>query len=455
MKISEQTRENEHRTTREAQRGTPLGGKFHSILFRKLFIKRLCTLAAVIALCAACAGTADAQEAQESQEAQKTPGAQVFRYRFMEGDSYRINSTVRETVYVNRRYSHSAEITNRITVDVSDARTGAAPEETSALNTCTFMTSERNSTGTFTWGREYESVFRQNALGVYDIGEEYFMPTVRNVPTFPIGAVKPGETWTGTGEEAHDLRGKFALQTPYRIPFTVTYTYKGPVTDSGKTLHHIEAEYTMSFKSPQAVADYPVATRGWSRQQIFWDNELGLCPRYSEEFRIQLELLSGEVIEYKGTARAELTETKLMERDRIVQEMNDEISRLGIPNVNAQSTDEGITISIENIQFDADSSRLLPSEKFKIQKLAALLERYPDRELLITGHTALAGTEAARLKLSEERASAVARYLAEIGVREEYNLYTRGFGAEKPLVPNTTEANRARNRRVEITILEK
>ncbi|HPA10619.1 MAG TPA: OmpA family protein, partial [Treponemataceae bacterium] len=100
-------------------------------------------------------------------------------------------------------------------------------------------------------------------------------------------------------------------------------------------------------------------------------------------------------------------------------------------------------------------ARLMPAEKEKITRIAALLERYPDKELLNSGHTALAGTPGARQKLSEERAEAVAQFLVEMGVRSEYNVYTRGFGAERPVAPNTTEANRARNRRVEITILEK
>jgi outer membrane protein OmpA-like peptidoglycan-associated protein len=114
-----------------------------------------------------------------------------------------------------------------------------------------------------------------------------------------------------------------------------------------------------------------------------------------------------------------------------------------------------VTISIENIQFDADSANLLPQEKEKVRKLAGILERFPDKDLLISGHTALAGTAAARQKLSEERAAAVARYLVEMGVREDYKVYTRGFGSDKPVAANDTEANRARNRRVEITVLDK
>ena len=213
-------------------------------------------------------------------------GAETFRYRFVEGDSYRINSTVKESVYVNRVLSHTADITNRITVAVSDVKPATATTPASARHDCTFMTSERNTNRAFTWGREYASIFRRDELGKYTIGDEYFMPTVRNVPTFPVGDVKPGDTWTGTGEEAHDLRDTLGVDKPYKVPFNVTYTYKGPVQKDGKTLHQILAEYTMFFEAPvenyheldKGNLDYPISTMGYSKQNIYWDNELGLIP---------------------------------------------------------------------------------------------------------------------------------------------------------------------------------
>lgn len=389
-------------------------------------------------------------------------GAETFRFKYIEGDSYRVNSTVRESVYQNRVLAYSTDITNRITVAVSDVRPGTGGGLESALQTCTFMTSERALSQTYEWGREYISAFRRDALGFYDIPSDAFMPVVRNVPTFPDRDVKIGETWTGTGEEAHDLRDTFGIETPFKVPFTVTYAYKGPVERNGKKLHLIEAEYTMLFNSPKKTGlkaaesrDYPVSTMGYSRQKIYFDNELGLVPYYSEDFRIQLTLASGSVFEFRGTAEAIVTETKLMDRTQAAKEMNEEISRLGIADARASATEDGITISLENIQFEADSANLLPSERVKIAKLAALLERYPDKDLLVSGHTALAGTVASRQKLSEERAAAVAREIVALGVRNDYNVYTQGFGADKPLVPNTSEENRARNRRVEITILEK
>ncbi len=391
--------------------------------------------------------------------------AEVFRYQFSEGDNYRINSTVTETVMDDRVLHHSAEITNRITVTVSDVRPATTDTRSSAKYDCTFMTSEKNSSKTFSWGREYQSVFRRTDLGVMDITDEYFMPVVRNVPTFPERDIKKGETWTGNGEEAHDFRDYFGIAKPFKVPFTVTYTYEGPVQKEGKNLHLIQAEYTLFYDAPAsakpsagakaASSDYPVTTMGYSKQHIYWDNDLGLIPFYDEVFRIQLQLSSGRIIEYNGSANATVVDTKLMDRNKIVKEMNDEITRMGIKDTSASATENGVTLSLENIQFEADSPNLLPSEKEKIIKLAALLERYPDKELLISGHTALAGTAASRQKLSEQRAEAVARFLVEKGVRNDYNVYTRGFGAEKPIAPNDTEENRARNRRVEITILEK
>lgn len=380
--------------------------------------------------------------------------AETFRFIYREGDNYRINSIVTQRVYINRRISHSAEINNRIKVSVV-----SVDDDGSGEHEARFMTTERTSNRSFSWGREYESRFSRNPRGRFTIDSRYFMPVVRDVPVFPEHDVAPGERWKSEGQEAHDLRDQFGLAEPFTVPFTAEYTYVGRVKKDGKTLHHIQVEYNLFSDTPeqltqQATGDYPATTMGYSRQNLYWNNEEGFLDHYTEEFRIQMQLASGTVIEFRGEARAEVTETELLDRERIVREMNDELNRLGIADTRASSTAEGITITLENIQFEPDSARLMPAEKEKITTIAALLERYPDKELLITGHTALAGTAAARKALSEERAEAVARFLVEMGVRNDYNVYTRGMGAEQPVAPNDSERNRAKNRRVEITILE-
>ena len=393
--------------------------------------------------------------------------AEVFRFKFKNGDTYRINSTVTEDVYLNGQFAHQAYITNRVTVEVSDVQPASNGKPSSALHSCTFMTSEQNSNRTFSWGREYPSVFRRDAFGIYTIDEQYFMPVVRNVPVFPQHDVKKGESWRHSASEAHDLRDNFNIQKPFVVPVDVTYTYQGPVQRNGKTYQLIEVNYDLYYDIPVKNLHskrngnmtlpmlYPVRTMGYSKQRLYWDNNAGILPYYDEVFTIMMELNTGAVIEYRGSAKAEITTLQRMDKEEIAGMLDKNIRDMGISNTTVEKTDEGITISLENIQFEADSARLLPAEKEKIKKIGKLLSNYPDYELLISGHTALAGKAEDRQVLSEQRAAAVANYLIELGVREQHHIFTRGFGAEKPIAPNTTEANMARNRRVEITVLEK
>lgn len=393
--------------------------------------------------------------------------AELFRFRFKEGDTYRINSTVTEDVYLNRQFAHKAYITNRVTVTVSDVRQAASGVPASGLHTCTFMTSEQSSNRTFAWGRAYPSVFRRDERGMYTIDEQYFMPVVRDVPVFPEYDVKIGESWRHSASEAHDLRDNFNIQKPFVVPVDVTYTYQGPVQRAGKDYHLIEANYDLYYEIPLRALQntqngsrtmpmlYPVRTMGYSKQRLYWDNKAGTLPFYDEVFTIQMELNTGAIIEYRGSAKAEITALQRMDKEKIAGNLDKHIRDLGIANATVQKTDEGITISLENIRFEADSAHLLPEEKEKLEKIGALLREYPDYELLISGHTARAGKAEDRQLLSEQRAEAVAQYLIELGVREEHHIFTRGFGSEKPIAPNTTEENMARNRRVEITVLEK
>ena len=393
--------------------------------------------------------------------------AEIFRFNFKDGDTYRINSTVTEDVYLNGQFAHQAYITNRVTVEVSDVQPASNGKPSSALHTCTFMTSEQNSNRTFSWGREYPSVFRRDEFGVYTIDEQYFMPVVRDVPIFPQYDVKKGESWRHSASEAHDLRDNFNIQKPFVVPVDVTYTYQGPIQREGKTYQLIEVNYDLYYDIPLKNLQnrrngnaalpmlYPVRTMGYSKQRLYWDNNAGILPYYDEVFTIMMELNTGAVIEYRGSAKAEITTLQRMDKEEIAGMLDKNIRDMGISNTTVEKTDEGITISLENIQFEADSAHLLPAEKEKIEKIGKLLSNYPDYELLISGHTALAGKAEDRQVLSEQRAAAVANYLLELGVREQHHVFTRGFGAEKPIAPNTTEANMARNRRVEITVLEK
>ncbi|MDR1058831.1 MAG: OmpA family protein [Treponema sp.] len=101
-----------------------------------------------------------------------------------------------------------------------------------------------------------------------------------------------------------------------------------------------------------------------------------------------------------------------------------------------------------------DSAVLTRREQDKLREIAGILSPYPDRTILVGGHTALAGTEEMRLQISLQRAEAVADFLVSLGVRRADEIIVRGYGARQPLGDNISEAGRALNRRVEIILLD-
>lgn len=420
---------------------------------------------------------------QEQYDTSAAP--QQFIYKYKTGDHYRILSTVNEDVFQNMSLDHHATIINRISVQVTDA--GA---DGSATHSTTFMTTEdsvfADSGNVMNWGDEYQSTFTRDAQGVYDIDDCYFMPTIRNVPVFPKKEIAPGDTWTANGDEVQDLRRYFGIEKPYHVPFTATYTYLGTVARTTsdkkemsyaaasvqknkqtnvnvdkKIFHVFKVKYSLYFESPvpapadESYNDWPATWMEFSEQTIYWDAEKGSIDHYREVFRIVLETAYGNLLEYRGDAHAEVTDFVRTNTDDDVAKVKDEVAKMGLDNVTVKQGDKGLTISLDDIKFKADSAVLLESEKTKLDQIAQILEAYPDNDILVTGHTALAGTEKVRQQLSEDRAKTVADYLIELGVRDRFHIFTQGFGATKPVASNTTEAGKAKNRRVEITIMDK
>ena len=112
----------------------------------------------------------------------------------------------------------------------------------------------------------------------------------------------------------------------------------------------------------------------------------------------------------------------------------------------------GQVIQIKNVQFENGNAVLTKASYKALNELIIVLNRHPFMEIQINGHTDNQGKEASNLKLSKERAKAVFNYLSDQGVLNPMKY--KGFGSSKPIVPNDTDANRAKNRRVEFVIVK-
>lgn len=133
--------------------------------------------------------------------------------------------------------------------------------------------------------------------------------------------------------------------------------------------------------------------------------------------------------------------------DKQAEEMENEIEGVTVERVG-----EGIALKFDSgILFGFDSSTLQPEAKKNIYKLAEILKKYPDSNILIAGHTDSDGSEQYNQTLSERRAKAVSDYTMMQGVSSS-RLSIVGLGENEPIATNNTDSGKQLNRRVEIAI---
>jgi outer membrane protein OmpA-like peptidoglycan-associated protein len=122
-------------------------------------------------------------------------------------------------------------------------------------------------------------------------------------------------------------------------------------------------------------------------------------------------------------------------------------------NIELATVPGGVRLTVKDIRFVPDSDEFLAAEYPRLDKIAEALKQIPDRTFLVEGHTAAVGIPQGEMELSILRAKRMVDELVSRGISADRFMY-KGWGGERPLGDNSTDAGRALNRRVEITILE-
>ncbi len=123
-----------------------------------------------------------------------------------------------------------------------------------------------------------------------------------------------------------------------------------------------------------------------------------------------------------------------------------------IPNAKVERVGEGIVVEFNNnILFGFDSYALSSQANGTLNDLVTILNKYPDTNIEVQGHTDNKGTAAYNQTLSEKRAGSVAAYLLKNNIASS-RITTKGFGLTAPKYSNDTEDGRSKNRRVEFLI---
>lgn len=123
-----------------------------------------------------------------------------------------------------------------------------------------------------------------------------------------------------------------------------------------------------------------------------------------------------------------------------------------IPDAKVQRVEEGIVVEFSSkVLFGFDKSSLTSESENTLNNLITILNKYPNTNLEIQGHTDNTGAANYNMTLSIKRATSVSDYLKSNGVNNS-RLTVKGFGEDVPKYDNNTEDGRAQNRRVEFLI---
>jgi hypothetical protein len=108
----------------------------------------------------------------------------------------------------------------------------------------------------------------------------------------------------------------------------------------------------------------------------------------------------------------------------------------------------------EKIQFAVNKATILEASFSLLDEIAGVIKNAPHiKKIAIEGHASAEGNKAVNLKLSDDRAKSVMKYLVDKGIEKE-RLTAKGYGSSKPIAENDTEEGREKNRRVEFNIVE-
>lgn len=337
-------------------------------------------------------------------------------------------------------------------------------------------------------------------------------PSFRSFPTFTSRKIQKGDIWEAKAMRAVDPLSKGIIT---KMPIYVRYTYTGDDNYNGKPVYLITAEWATRYNmgGTTTYVDWGGDkelnyAQGSHKATIIVSKATGAALVIRDTVDETFVYKDGNKYQYKGTislfteyppaidrsrliaalkkmdllddneaekllqrpvakddaiasnakktsgksSSAKNTVAKTEKLKKQIEEHQTKSAKVTAP-ISVDNTEAGIRLTIQNLQFKADSAELLPGEEKRLDQIAEILRLAEGAQFLIEGHTASTGYEAGEMKLSKERADSIAAALSSRGIGSE-RFICKGSGDKKPIASNDTAEGKALNRRVEITILD-
>lgn len=166
----------------------------------------------------------------------------------------------------------------------------------------------------------------------------------------------------------------------------------------------------------------------------------------------EAEMTQAELQAAKEYAQAQkkVAELAKQEADLAFEEID--ALRKQLESLASRETADGLVMTLGDFVFDSASANIKQAAVNNFTKVLDFIDGYPDRKIRIEGHTDSSGSDAFNLTLSQQRADAVKELLVDYGINSS-RIEAIGMGESLPVADNFTEEGKAKNRRVDIIIL--
>ena len=291
---------------------------------------------------------------------------------------------------------------------------------------------------------EYSSDFIIHTNGKFEVPYNYFMPNVRHIPTFPDKEISLTHSWNSEAMEIVKVNNApnlaMALSADYLFANIEINENNDPLA---VIQYHIMTDKDL-LQAGLSRNGYPERIYGFNYGTFLWDMNKNIPVSQTERYQILFgygKNLSYLSLQYKmniiSTYKIYSTiteEENEINRKKLEDNLNDDVVVDTVP--------EGLVIRLGEILFDA---------KDTVDNIInAIKQTYPDREIIVEGHTDNTGEANYNQALSEKRAKTVADYI--LPKLEHDKLSYRGFGDKEPIASNDNPDGRQKNRRVDIII---
>jgi len=295
-----------------------------------------------------------------------------------------------------------------------------------------------------------DSFFSLYSSGEMIIGADQTYPLLRSFPNYGNELFSKGDKWLAFSE-------KVVLQnnTITKFPVYCEYTYDGTGTYNGINVHNIRAKYAVRYNhgdDPDGNENLKNIS-GTHDVNIIIEIETGSPVLIRDRMKELHSFTNGGTLEKTGFILTFFKGITGMEKGQLAERLRNDIEDDLLNDVEISESDEGLILTLNQLHFVPDQAVILKEDERLLDSIAEALKKIQERTFFVKGHTADIGTVESQMSLSLERAFVVVGELVKRGIPEDRFLYM-GIGGNEPLDSNETEEGRARNRRVEIVILE-